>query len=174
MADVQTPFWQSAPAEQLLPAAHRPQVVEPPQSLSVSPPFFALSEQVAAWQMLVVHTALSQSLAPVQAAPLAQGGQAGPPQSTSDSPWFKTLSVQLGARQVPITQLALEQSDPLAHFLPAAHFGQDAPPQSVSVSLPFLIESVQVAPAHLPRRQWPLRSRDGETRRLRSRGRANC
>ncbi len=91
---VHTPLWQSAPVLQSLPVAH-PVGQEPPQSVSVSLPFFTPSLQVGSWQVLPEHTALLQSLPSLQLRPGVQSVQE-PPQSVSLSSPFSTLSVQLG------------------------------------------------------------------------------
>jgi len=56
----------------------------PPQSRSVSVPFFTLSMQVGAWQVVPVQTPETQSAAPPQPSPVAHLPQL-PPQSTSVS-----------------------------------------------------------------------------------------
>jgi hypothetical protein len=69
--------------------------------MSVSLPFFALSVQVAAWQMPPVQTPEAQSPATVQALPSLQEAGQEPPQSVSVSVPFLTVSVQVGAWQSP-------------------------------------------------------------------------
>jgi hypothetical protein len=59
---VHTPLWQSVLARHFLPSRHAVQAA-PPQSTSVSVPFFARSPHPAAWQDPLVHTALTQSVA---------------------------------------------------------------------------------------------------------------
>jgi hypothetical protein len=97
----QTPLVQSAPTEHVLLSA---QVVEqvddgaeiPPQSMSVSVPFFTESGHFAATHLPLVHTLESQSVAPVQVFPTPHRLQlVEPPQSMSDSPWFLVTSEQL-------------------------------------------------------------------------------
>jgi hypothetical protein len=68
----------------------------PPQSTSVSVPFFTVSAQVAAWHRLAVHTPLPQSAASAQALVAAQGPQV-PPQSASVSVPFLTVSAHVAA-----------------------------------------------------------------------------
>ena len=94
---VHEPLAQSPEAAHALPAAHLPQL--PPQSMSVSVPFFTPSEQVAPWHLSGApeHTPLWQSPATAHVAPVAHLPQLAPPQSTSVSVPFLTTSVQLGA-----------------------------------------------------------------------------
>jgi hypothetical protein len=74
----------------------REQLVAPPQSTALSPPFFTASLQLAAWHLPPLHTALEQSLAAVQERFAAQRTHAvAPPQSTSVSPPFLTASLQV-------------------------------------------------------------------------------
>ena len=81
-----------------MPAAHLPHVA-PPQSTSVSLPFFTPSEQLAPWHVSGVpeHTPLWQSEPALHVLPAAHLPQLAPPQSTSVSVPFLTKSVQLGA-----------------------------------------------------------------------------
>jgi hypothetical protein len=58
---VQTPLVQSAPTLQCLPVAQVAQT-GPPQSTSVSPPFFTPSLHVGAWQTPPLQTWLAQAL----------------------------------------------------------------------------------------------------------------
>jgi hypothetical protein len=74
---------QSPPFKQSKPAAHAEQL--PPQSTSVSSPFFTVSPQPAVAHLLAVQTPLAQSLPTVQSLPVAQRGHDVPPQSTSVS-----------------------------------------------------------------------------------------
>jgi hypothetical protein len=67
-------LWQSPLPRQVFPFAHFA-LHEPPQSTSVSLPFFFPSLQAGAWQMPPVHTRLSQSAPAAQARPGLQGGQ---------------------------------------------------------------------------------------------------
>ena len=94
-ADRKTLLLQSEPALQAEPAPQRLQAVAPPQSTSVSPPFWTRSLQEGGWQTAAVQTPLWQSAARLQASPSAQSGQE-PPQSTSVSLPFWTKSLQLG------------------------------------------------------------------------------
>jgi hypothetical protein len=86
---------------------------EPPQSTSVSVPFFAPSVHKGDWQV-TLHTPLAQSPPALHASPTAHFGQV-PPQSTSDSDPFFTLSLQKGARHVTL-QTLLVQSWGAPHF----------------------------------------------------------
>src|SRR5260221_14223490 len=115
----------------------------PPQSASVSVWFLAPSAQVAARQMLVVHTLLAQSVPVVHALLSAQAVHMGPRQSVSVSAAFFTRSVQVGVRQMLPTHTPLEQSAPAMHALPSMHFlaGAQMPPQSLSVSVWFFTPS---------------------------------
>jgi hypothetical protein len=97
----QTPLAQSAPTEQILLSA---QVVEqvddgaeiPPQSMSVSVPFFTVSGHFAATHFPLVQTLESQSVDEVHVLPTPHRLQlVEPPQSMSDSPWFLVTSEQL-------------------------------------------------------------------------------
>jgi hypothetical protein len=68
----------------------------PPQSTSVSVPFFTKSVQSGAWHTLFVHTPLAQSDGAEHAFDVSHFGHAVPPQSTSVSLPFFTPSVQSG------------------------------------------------------------------------------
>ena len=97
---VQTPLWQSDAARQALLVVQRAQVVAPPQSASLSPPFLTVSLQLAAWQSLgePEQTRLVQSVGTLQLLPVAQRLQlVAPPQSVSLSPPFFATSLQVGA-----------------------------------------------------------------------------
>jgi hypothetical protein len=130
---------QSAPTKHILALA---QVLagaqEPPQSTSVSLPFFKRSVQegavhtcVAAGQMPLV-----QSAATKQVRPVAHVGH-DPPQFRSVSVPFLTASVHEGGAQNPATQTLLVQSALTPHAWPSVHLGHDAPPQFRSLSVPF-------------------------------------
>jgi hypothetical protein len=68
----------------------------PPQSTSVSLPFFTPSAQPDAWQMAAVHTPFWQSVPAVQVLPAAHRLQVVvPPQSLSVSPPFFAASEQV-------------------------------------------------------------------------------
>ena len=70
---------------QVLPTAHLA-AQEPPQSVSVSLPFFTVSLQLGAWQV-TLQTLLEQSLGAVQVLPVPQRAHdVAPPQSMSLSP----------------------------------------------------------------------------------------
>jgi hypothetical protein len=101
-----TPLWQSPPTPQVLPLAH---FVEqpPPQSTSVSVPFFTLSVQSGAWHTLLVHTPDWQSAATTHAFVAAHFVEQLPPQSTSVSVPFFTPSVQSGAWQTLLVHTPL-------------------------------------------------------------------
>jgi hypothetical protein len=144
----------------------------PPQSTSVSLPFFTMSEQVGIWQVggFPLQTPLWQSPAPAQRLPFRHFGQSDP-QSTSVSVWFKTPSEQVAVRHRLPVQTPLLQSTPPWHERLVSQRGQVrlAPPQSMSVSSPLRTTSEHVGiwqrdPAHTPLVQsvalpqaWPAR-----------------
>jgi hypothetical protein len=92
---VQTRLAQSPAMPHESPAAQVGQV-PPPQSVSVSAPFFVPSEHDEAWQTSFVHRRLWQSLAAEHALPAIHFGHVLP-QSTSVSFSFCTKSEQLAA-----------------------------------------------------------------------------
>jgi hypothetical protein len=145
---LQTPLEQSFGAPHVLPVPHRAQPgdgVGPPQSMSLSPWFFAPSAHVGVVQASDTHRVLVQSVPVVQALVGPQRLQlVAPPQSTSLSAWFFTVSVHDGAAQTLPVQTPLWQSPATRHALPAAQSPQRAPPQSTSVSPPFLTVSAHV------------------------------
>src|SRR5262245_3265565 len=75
---------QSAFARHVLPSAH---LVghEPPQSMSVSVPFFTPSTQVGAWQMFPVHTPLGHI------PPATHSTQVDIPLQTAPPIWLHTV-----------------------------------------------------------------------------------
>jgi hypothetical protein len=93
--------------------------------------------------MLLMHTPLWQSVAPVQTLPATHLGQLAPPQSVSVSVPFLTTSVQVAGWHTSPVHTPLWQSLATAHVLPATHLLHEAPPQSMSVSVPFLTRSEQ-------------------------------
>jgi hypothetical protein len=152
-----TPLWQSLPTAHVAPVPHFGQLA-PPQSTSVSVPFFTTSVHVGAWQMLPMHTPLAQSAATPQTLPAAHLAHVPPPQSTSVSAPFFTTSAHVGAWHLsgePV-HTPLWQSPATAHVLPVVHFEHVPPPQSTSVSAPFLTTSVQVGAWHTLLTQTPL------------------
>jgi hypothetical protein len=145
----QTLLVQSVAAPQALPSPHLlAGAQEPPQSTSVSVPFFTVSLQTAAWHTSPVHTPSRQSAATVQALFAAHLSQV-PPQSTSVSVLFFTESTQFGTQTAPEHWLPA-QSVSTEHFSIGPQALQVPPPQSTSVSFPFATVSVQVAAAHSP------------------------
>jgi hypothetical protein len=132
---------QSAAPLQALPTAHLEQV--PPQSTSLSLPFFTPSEHVGAAHRLFRQRPLTQSESPTHALPTGQRGHALPPQSTPDSFPFFTVSVQVGTAHAPELQTPLAQSVASSHVFPDAH-GWHVPPQSTSLSRPFRVASEHV------------------------------
>jgi len=85
----------------------------PPQSTSVSLPFFFPSLQVGAAQLPEVHTWEVQSEAAEQDLPVAQGLHEEPPQSVSVSSPFFTPSVQIGLEHTLAAQAYETQSEKL-------------------------------------------------------------
>jgi hypothetical protein len=108
--DVQIAVVQSVAELQCLPAGHFGQL--PPQSTSVSFPFFAPSPQEAFWHVPVLQTPVLQSPLPLQVCGGWHFGQVGPPQSLSDSCPFLTPSVHAGAWHTPPLHTPLVQSAP--------------------------------------------------------------
>jgi hypothetical protein len=133
--------------EQSIPPVHaapggQPGQPPPPQSVSVSNPFFTKSVQSGAWHSPIEQTALAQSLDPAQVSPVSHREQVpAPPQSVSVSRPLCTSSVHVGARHWLPRHDALAQSDPESHRLPARQGGHTPPPQSTSASPPFRTES---------------------------------
>jgi hypothetical protein len=160
---------QSAPTTHFFVSAQRGHwgsgTFTPPQSLSVSVPFFTPSLQVAAWQVpygpeaivqpgAELHTPLTQS-APVQQFLVSTHvAPQLPPQSLAVSlASFIPLAQVLELMQIPAGQMPLAQSVPVLHFSPSAHFlpamTHVVPPQSTSVSPPFFTPSVQSGAWHV-------------------------
>src|SRR6185295_18632299 len=107
---------QSVPFAHALPTAQPGQ--PPPQSTSVSAPFFTLSMQPGATHIPLVHTPLAQSIPVLQPfMPSHLPGQL-PPQSTSVSSPFFAPSVHEGAAHIMPVHTALLQSAALPHVLP--------------------------------------------------------
>src|SRR5262245_6138109 len=96
------------------------------------------SEQVAAWQKLLVQTRLVQSAAAPHflPSPHAEHPDEGPPQSRSDSVPFCTVSLQAGTWQTRFVHTPLAQSVGTLHAFKGGH-ATHVPPQSTSVSVPF-------------------------------------
>jgi hypothetical protein len=186
-----TLLWQSLPTIQLWLVAHLAKGAAvahpPPQSLSVSVPFFTPSVQAGPWH---VHGGVGQRLftpqMPVLQSPphmqdrdtshRAQGPSPAmqlavpPPQSISDSSPFLTTSTQVAGWHVEpgpgfAAHTPLWQSAFTTHVFTSAQRGHEAsvPPQSMSVSLPFLAPSggTQVAALHTPPVHTPLRQSTG-------------
>lgn len=135
-------LWQSTLPEQPWPFGHFGQVL--PQSTPVSVPFSTVSVQVGAWQILPVHTLLTQSLPVLHDFPFPHLEQVAPPQSMADSEPFLTLSVQVGAWQTLPVHTPLTQSPPTLQAPPVLQPLHVPPPQSIAVSEPFLTPSVHV------------------------------
>jgi hypothetical protein len=146
---------QSAPRTQALPGPHagQPEPV-PPQSTSLSVPFFTVSAQVRATHRVAVQTRLPQSPPILHFLPVPQPAQ-GPPQSTSVSALFLTASAHEGVAQTPAVQTPLMQSPASTQVFRSWQAPQAGPPQSTSVSVPFLIRSPQLALSQMPVVQTP-------------------
>ncbi len=69
LAGEQSPVAQSEPAWQPRPTPHVGQLPPPPQSTSVSAPFWTVSVQSGAWQMPLLQELVVQSLPVAQAFP---------------------------------------------------------------------------------------------------------
>ncbi len=107
----------------------------PPQSTSVSPPFFTPSLDVGTTHALAVHASSWQSAFALHAFMSAHFGAVAPPQSTSVSSPSFFPSVGDGSAQVPMLH-APAQSSFVLHACPAAHgcVAATVPPQSTPVS----------------------------------------
>jgi hypothetical protein len=132
---------QSVPLLHVFPTAHAGH--DPPQSTSVSVPFFTVSVHVGLAQSLFLQRPLVQSPSTPHPEPTGQRGHALPPQSTPDSLPFFTLSEHVGTAQAPELQTPLPQSVASSHALPVGQ-GAQVPPQSTSLSSPFFVLSVHV------------------------------
>ena len=113
----------------------------PPQSTSVSVPFFNPSVEEGgkhSFVPVVSQRTLSQSASLPQPCPVAHFVAQEPPQSVPVSSPFFTMSMQLGARQRFFAlHESLTQSTGFLQPLPTAHFVAHVPPQSIPVSDPF-------------------------------------
>jgi hypothetical protein len=139
---LQTLLVQSAGALHPLPGTQAVQA--PPQSTSVSVPFFAPSLHFASAQTkLALQKPVWQSVPAPQLIPVAHLVHCAPPQSRALSVPFLTPSVQVGARHVPVVQTRLWQSFAPPQGCPTPQ-GEQGPPQSVADSPWFLIPSVQL------------------------------
>src|SRR5579859_7807722 len=138
---LQTALVQSLAPVQSLPSAHFGQLA-PPQSVSLSVPFFTPSGHAGARQVPAGQTPLWQSAAPPHVLPVSHLAQL-PPQSLSVSLPFFTRSEQLAVWQMLPVQTPLLQSTPEPHARFVSQRGQVrlAPPQSMSDSSPFLTTS---------------------------------
>jgi hypothetical protein len=142
----QTPLVQSAEVLQPWLDAQRLLHV-PPQSTSVSAPFFTWSPQIGLWHTFGEQTPLTQSTGAPHDWPGWHPLQPPPPQSTAFSLPFFTPSLHEGGRQ----RLVVPLQTPLAQSVPALQVWSVAqrehekgPPQSTSVSWPFLTRSLQL------------------------------
>src|SRR6266852_2810250 len=114
---MQFPLVQSPLPAHISPLAHVGQV-PPPQSTSVSAPFFTPSRHVGGWQMPVVQTPLVQSAATRHIFRSAHGAQMPPPQSMSVSaPFFMPSEhdehARLQAEATSETQVVSHEPAPL-------------------------------------------------------------
>jgi hypothetical protein len=139
-----------------LPVAHAPH--DPPQSVSLSVPFFTPSLQVAAWHTPPVHTPLWQSPPIPHFLFVVHLVAQVPPQSVSDSLPFFTVSLQVAALHVLVevpVQTRLWQSEATRQAFPSLHAAQLGPPQSTSVSPvdASCTPLVQLAAWHVPFKQ---------------------
>jgi len=91
--------------------------VPPPQSMSVSKPFFTASLQDVAMHLPAEHSLLAQSARTVHTLPFAQR-EHEPPQSMSDSLPFLTRSLHAGHWQRFAPQTPGTQSDATRHLWP--------------------------------------------------------
>jgi hypothetical protein len=156
------PFMQVAPAQWPLkqaPEAQSPGTLQgcvsphffvqlPPQSTSLSLPFFTMSVHEGIAHTPCVQTSDAHCEAIAQVEPLAHGAQS-PPQSTSPSLPLRMWSLQVGAAQKPPPHTWLVQSPATWHLSPGMQ-GMQVPPQSVSVSEPFFTPSLQVSMRQAP------------------------
>ncbi|HVU03085.1 MAG TPA: hypothetical protein VHE30_15095 [Polyangiaceae bacterium] len=108
-----TPLSQFPPMTHALPSGHGSQL--PPQSTSVSSPFFAPSAQVAPAQTPSWQELLSQSEPRTHVFPLLQVAQSEPPQSTAVSFPSCLPSRHSEDSQIPLEQIVVMQSVPVAH-----------------------------------------------------------
>src|SRR5690606_8521683 len=139
---------QSPSSTQALPTSHPSQ--GPPQSTSISPPFFTRSVQLASAQVPLLQIVLAQSAPFAHFFPASQGAHSAPPQSTSVSVPLRTSSTQEADWQPPPVQLSLTQSPSARQSRPRAQGGQSIPPQSMSVSSASLVRFSQCETGPLP------------------------
>jgi hypothetical protein len=122
----------------------------PPQSTSVSEPFFTPSVHVAAEQVPAAEQRNeTQSPSHRHAASVPHPSQE-PPQSWSLSVPFFDWSRQDGSVQRPALQIPERQSDPSEQMAFVEHGPHTTPPQSMSVSVPPLDASPHVAMRQMP------------------------
>jgi hypothetical protein len=124
--------------------------VGPPQSTSVSAPFFTVSSHVPSAQIPAAQIPEIQSPPNPQCFVTAQGLQV-PPQSLSVSEPFLTPSVHVGAWHVDVLDWHTPetQSVPALQRCPFWQGAQVVPPQSMSVSLPLKTPSMHAGSWHL-------------------------
>jgi hypothetical protein len=153
MPPAQMPLAQSPPLPQRLPW---PQPAQgPPQSRSLSPPFWTPSLQVAAWQTPPWHTPLLQA---TLHSPQFSG-------SADVSVQVPLQAIEPAGQQVPFEQWALAQSPATRQRLPFWQAGQNGPPRSTSVSCPFAKPSGQLF-TQMPVRHSPVRQSLPELQRM--------
>ncbi len=106
----------------------------PPQSSSVSEPFWVPSVHEGGWQTSIRQTVEVQSVVSRHESPSSHGPQVSPPQSTSDSLPLWMPSRQVAAVHEPSPQASDRQSSPSSQPSPSSHGPHEGPPQSTSVS----------------------------------------
>jgi hypothetical protein len=145
---------QSAGTPQCWPCAHF-NVHTPPQSTSVSLPFFLPSLQLGPAQTPPEHEAEAQSLSTRQPEPTEQRNvQVAPPQSMSVSVPSRLPLVQLAACvHLPLVHTPVEQSDETMQPRVGMHLAGQLPPQSTSVSSLSSRPSKQCVAPHMPSEQ---------------------
>src|SRR5262249_36078520 len=99
----------------------------PPQSTSLSDPFFIVSSHAGAAHIIVLQMPLTQSWSTAHVFPVPQPPQDEPPQSTSVSDPFSTRSAQAAGTQIPERQSPSSQSVLRTQRRPVAHGGQSLP-----------------------------------------------
>jgi hypothetical protein len=134
-----TPLLQSPALPHALVSSHFGAIPPPPQSTSVSVPFFTMSVNVGAAHVPPLQTFDVQSAPVPQFLPTMHGGASAPPQSTSVSLLSFTPFVAEAAEHVVCTQMPDLQSVPIAHVPPFSHGAcalHTTPPGSPPPGLP--------------------------------------
>ena len=141
---LQMPDAQSLPILHALPVAHFAGHA-PPQSRSVSSPFFTVSRQRLPMHLPVcaLQRPERQSLALPQALPWPQAMGHAPPQSTSTSvPFLRPSRHWLSTQVLLVAQKPVAQSAPVPQALPRPQGPHLLPPQSKPVSSPSFTPSL--------------------------------